>query len=69
MKTTQVTAESLLERIDAFIATTGKSESHVGKEALGDDRFVSRLRQRRNCTIKTFRKMSEWLDEQGQVAA
>lgn len=73
MDTTNITAEqvrtALIKRIDAYIASTGKSDSSVGKDAINDDKFVARVRQGGNFTLKTYQKLSDWLDGQGQVAA
>lgn len=68
MSTNPITAEqvraALLKRIDAYMAATGKSESSVGKDALNDDRFVARIREGGNFTVKTYQKAIDWLDAQ-----
>lgn len=73
MNTTSITAEAvretLIQRIDAFIAATGKSDSFVGKEAVKDDRFVSRIRRGGNFTIETYQRVIDWLDGQQAAAA
>lgn len=67
--TADAVRQTLLTRIDAFIATTGKSESFVGKEAVKDDRFVSRIRRGGNFTVETYQRVIDWLDEQSRAAA
>lgn len=73
MSTPNITADqvrtALIERIDAYIAASGKSDSSVGKEAINDDKFVARIRLGANFTLKTYQKLSDWLDQQTQVAA
>lgn len=67
--TAEAVRQTLLTRIDAFIALTGKSESFVGKEAVKDDRFVSRIRRGGNFTVETYQRVIDWLDEQSRAAA
>lgn len=73
MSKTTITADtvrqSLLHRIDAYMAATGKSESFVGKEAVKDDRFVSRIRRGGNFTVETYQRVIDWLDGQMGAAA
>ncbi len=52
---------SLIARIDAYLAASGSSESAIGRDAVNDDRFVTRLRATGNCTFKTYQKIDEWL--------
>lgn len=60
--------ETLIQRIDAYKELTGKSDSFVGKEAVKDDRFVSRIRNGGNFTVKTYQQVIDWLEAQ-RVAA
>lgn len=60
--------DTLIQRIDAFKSKTGKSDSSIGKEAVKDDRFVSRIRNGGNFTVETYQRVIDWLDAQ-RVAA
>lgn len=55
---------AMLDSIDRFTAASGKSDSFVGKEALKDDKFVSRVRKGGNFTIKTYQRVLDWLASQ-----
>lgn len=73
MSTKPITADqvrdALLQRIDAYIAKTGRSDSTVGKAAVNDDKFVARIRAGGNFTVKMYQRVMDWLDEQDRVAA
>lgn len=60
---------ALLQRIDAFLVKTKMSASAFGKEAVKDDRFVSRIRNGGNFTVDTYQKVIDWLDAQERAAA
>lgn len=72
MSTKHITADNvrqaLIQRIDAYKTVSGKSDSFVGKEAVKDDRFVSRIRAGGNFTVETYQRVMNWLDAQ-RVAA
>lgn len=55
---------SMLKRIDGYLASTGRKDSFVGREALNDDKFVSRVRAGGNFTIDTMQRVIDWLDSQ-----
>lgn len=60
---------ALLARIDAFITASGRSASWVGKQAVQDDRFVSRIRSGGNFSLQIYQRVMDWLDEQERAAA
>lgn len=72
MSTKHITADqvraSLIERIDAYKAASGKSDSAVGKEAMNDDKWVKRIRAGGSFNLATYQKVMDWLAAQ-RVAA
>jgi hypothetical protein len=60
---------ALLQRIDAFLTTHGMSASAFGKEVVRDDRFVNRIRNGGNFTVKTYQQVIDWLDAAEREAA
>lgn len=73
MSTSTITANqvraALLARIDGFIAKSGMSPSALGKAAVADDRFVSRIRSGGNFTVEMYQRVIDWLDAQERAAA
>lgn len=53
--------ETLLAKVEAFLAETGMSESAFGVKALNDGKFVPRLRSGAGITTKTIDKVERFI--------
>jgi hypothetical protein len=64
----ELTAEAvrthLLERARAYVEANKSSFSHISQSALGDSKFLKRVEDGDNFTIKTYQRVMDWLDEQ-----
>jgi hypothetical protein len=59
----------LLRRIETFMRRTGTAPTRLGREAVGDPRFVFDLRNGREPRAPTSARVSAWLDGQdGRLA-
>lgn len=53
---------SLLRRIEIYLARTATAPTRLGRDAVGDPRFVFDLRQGREPGRRTRAKVAAWLD-------
>ena len=53
--------EQLLAEIDAFLAEAGMRETALGKKALNNTAFVSRVRDGRQPRANTIDKLRAWM--------
>lgn len=77
VEATEITAAAvrgtLLSKANAFCEKHDYSLSRVGKDAINDSKFLARVRDGDNFTIKTYQTVIDWIDakdaELSQVAA
>lgn len=60
--------QSFLDKIEAFMAAHGMSDSRFGREALGDHRFVAQVRDGRSPSLKTAAKVEQFMAEYRRAA-
>lgn len=60
---------SLIDRIDAFLASTGMSDSQFGLHALNDKNFVAQLRNGRDVRLSTAEKVEDFMSRYQSGAA
>lgn len=65
------TRKHILTRIEAFLTQTGMSAARFGLEAVGDHKFVKRLRDGAGVTLTGIEKAEAYMDaaEQAGVPA
>jgi hypothetical protein len=56
-----MTRDRFLHRIEVFLRRTKMYESHLGRDAVNDTSFVSRLRAGREARESTQARMLEWM--------
>lgn len=56
--------QSLILRAEAYASKTKTSFSTIGIEAVGDSKFLSRVKNNLGFNIKTYQRVVEWLDAQ-----
>jgi hypothetical protein len=66
---TQISADSLLEEIEAFCRRTGIAESTFGRQAVNDGKLCVRLRNGKDVTLETVAKIRGFIDGQSQPQA
>ena len=54
--------QPLVERIDAFLASSGLAASYFGKRATGNSEVVARLKAGRTITGRTEQKLLAFMD-------
>ena len=59
---TRTISEHFLERVEAFLASTGTKPSEFGLSAIGDRSFVLNLRRGRSPTLVTVDKVLAYID-------
>jgi hypothetical protein len=62
-------ADQLLAEIEAFLAVTGMPETTLGRRAVRDGSFVTRLRETGNCTFKTAAAVRAFMRSARALAA
>ena len=61
--------KSVLDRAQAYSASTKTSFSAIGLAAVNDSKFLSRVQAGLGFNIKTYQRMMDWLDKaEGQPA-
>jgi len=60
--TADAVRQTLLTRATAFSEAHNVSFSRIGDAALGDSKFLARVRAGDNFTIKTYQRVIDWLD-------
>ncbi len=53
--------EQFLKEIEAFLAASGMPKTTLGKQAMGDASFVSRLREGRDVKVGTIEHVRRWM--------
>lgn len=56
------TDKALLEQIDAFLSATGMSPTRLGLDATGEGGLIKSIRQGRSITLRTGRRLVEFMD-------
>lgn len=49
--------DTILSKVEAFLARTGVTETRFGRDCLQDPNFMADLRGGRNCTERTIQKV------------
>jgi hypothetical protein len=55
--------DSLIERVERFIALAGGSRTSVGRDAVGDGHFVHDVANGDGFTITRYSRLMTWLDD------
>jgi hypothetical protein len=58
-----MSTDDLLTRIQAHCDRTGINLTEFGKQAMNDTGFVSKLKNGRNITLKTLRRVERFMSE------
>ena len=58
-----VIRQHVLARAEAYCRAHKASFSSIGLNAVGDDRFLARVKAGDNFTVKTLQRVLDWLDE------
>ena len=53
----------LLRKIEAYCREAGLAETTFGRRAVNDGKFVSRLREGKGVTIRTFNRVQDFIDQ------
>lgn len=59
------TREAVLARVEAFIASRGISPRQFSIQAVGDHRFVGRLRSGKGVTLTVIERAEKFMDAAG----
>ena len=63
------TQQMLLSEVEAFLAETGMAPATFGRKALGDSKFVLRLRRGGGTTLDSADRVLAFIDAQRLAAA
>lgn len=63
-----MTTEAFLKEIEEFLSGTGMPHTTFGKEAMNDPSFVTRMRNGGNPTMKTIKRVRDFIDNGGKSA-
>jgi hypothetical protein len=58
--------QQFLTDIDSFLARSGMTQTALGKQALGDGGFMTRLRQGSNVTLATVERVYKFMSDHEQ---
>ncbi len=61
--------QNLLTRARALCEARNTSFSAIGKGAIKDDRFLSRVEAGGNFTLETYQRVIDWIDAQEATSA